>query len=107
MNSASKRRIRTSCWQIVEAPGHGRAGLEVLEEGPHDAAQVDARVRPEGLVLGRDLRVAHDLRDLVEVDRAPILDRERGQLDAIGREDGRALGEVEVLDARRGSAGRW
>ena len=60
--------------------GDGLAGLEVLEHGPHDAAQVDARVGPERLVLGGHLRVDHDLRHLLEADLAPILHGERGEL---------------------------
>ena len=98
MSSASKRRMRTSCWQIVRRPGDRLAGLEVLEHGPRDGAEVDARVRPEGLVLGGHLGVDHHLRDLGEVDLAPILDGERGELGAIGGEHRRSLGEVEVLD---------
>ena len=78
---------------------HRLAGLEVLEEGAHDAAQVHARVGPERLVLGSHLGVDHHRRDLVEVDGAPILDRERGQLHAVRGVHRRALGQVEVLDS--------
>src|SRR5262249_43360422 len=39
---------------------------QVLDEGARDAADVDARVLPERLVLGRDHRVDQDLWDLVE-----------------------------------------
>ena len=82
--------------------GHRLAGLEVLEEGADDAAEVDTRVVPEALVLGRHLGVDHDLRDLLERDLASILDGERGELGAVGRDDGRPLGQVDVLDVLDG-----
>ena len=74
------------------------ARLEVLHEGTDDGAEVDARVRPERLVLRGHLRVDHHLRKLGELDFAAILDGEGGEDLAIGRDDGRPLGEVEVLD---------
>ena len=77
---------------------HRLAGLEVLEEGADDAAEVDAGIVQEALVLRRHLRVDHDLRDVLERDLATILDGERRQLGAVGREDRRALRQVEVLD---------
>ena len=74
------------------------AGLEVLEEGADDAAEVDARVVPEALVLRRHLGVDHDLRDVLERDLAAILDGERRELGPVGGEDRRALRQIEVLD---------
>ena len=79
--------------------GDGLAGLEILEDGPHDAAQVHARIGPERLVLRGYLRLDHDLRHLVVADLAPILHGEGGKLRSVARQDGGAFHEVEVLDA--------
>ncbi len=78
--------------------GNRLTGLEVLEEGAHDRLEVDARVLPERLVLGGDLGIDHDRRDLLEGYDAPILDREGGELLAVGRHDRRGLVQAEVLD---------
>ncbi len=78
--------------------GHRLPGLEVLKNRAHDAAEVHAWVGPEGLVLGRDLGLEHDLRHLRERDLAPILDREGRELAAVGGDHRRALDQVEVLD---------
>ena len=82
-------------------------GRNVLQEGPHDAAEVDARVGPEGLVLGGNLGVDHDLGDLGEGDHPALLGSEGGELDAIRGHDAGALAELEILHlAHVGQAAR-
>ena len=66
-------------------PGDLAPRGHVLQEGAHDPAEVDAWVGPEGLVLGRDLRVHHDLGDLGIGDDPALLHSEGGKLDAVRR----------------------
>ena len=66
------------------------AAREVLDERTRHAADVDARVRPERLVLGRDHRVDQDLRHLGELGRLTVLhaelaDRRAGRVEHRGR----------------------
>jgi hypothetical protein len=64
---------------LDELLGNGRAALhhalldDVLVEGAADAAQVDAVVRVEALVLDRDDRVLHHRRDLVLAQEQALL----------------------------------
>ena len=75
---------------------------QVLDEGPRHAADVDARVLPERLVLGVDDRVDEDLRHLGELDRLPVLGAELADLGPVGVEHDRRLGQLaEALHAAR------
>ena len=85
--------------------GDGRATLldpprrDVGEERPEHRAEVDAVVAPERTVLGRDHRVDHRLRHLVDVgDGIAVLGGEVGQLGgAVGVVRDRGLGERAQL----------
>ena len=82
--------------------------VEVVDRGADDALVVDAVVLVEALVLDRDGRVAHDLRDVRALEREVqlvVLDEaERG---AVGRVDARVLGDRAGLERRerRGRGG--
>ena len=64
-SSASRRRLRASCWVMV-LPERMLAGGDVDDDRAQDAAQVDAGVRVKGGVLGGHDRLAQRQRDLLE-----------------------------------------
>ncbi len=78
------------------------AAGEVLDEGPRHAADVDAGVLPERLVLGVDDGVDEDLGHLGELGRLPVLGAELADLGAVGVVHDRRLGQLpEGLHAAR------
>jgi hypothetical protein len=91
-----------------------RAALVVVDERPGDALEVDAVVLVELVVLGRDDRVLHVLRDVVEGDvAAELVVHDRELRLAVRREDpchlrGGRLGELagQLGEARRARLGR-
>ena len=94
------RRKETHAHQLL-ADGRGARhlppGRDVLQERADDAAEVDTGVGPEGLVLGRDLRVDHDLGNLGEGNHMTLLDGEIGELDTVSGKDPRPFVELEIL----------
>ena len=70
-----------------------RVGREVRQRRPDEAADVDAVVHVELVVLDGEERVDHVLGHLGELDRLAVLQLERGDLVAGHVVDVRALGE--------------
>ncbi len=86
------------------------AGGGVLDERAHGSAEVDTRVLPERLVLGRDHRVDHELGHLFELDRLAILEPEHADLVAGGVVHDRPFGQLSQrppdVEGRVAVAGR-
>ena len=78
------------------------ARRNVLDEGPDDGAGVDSVVVPESLVLHHDYRDQRLLRDVVQIDKLPILDVVQDvELVAIGVIDDRAQCKLVEIDLGR------
>ena len=97
-----------TCWVIVEAPTGRRSAMsrcEVGDRGAHDAQRVDARMRVEVLVLGREERLDHALRNRLDRHEHPLLVGELGQQSAVaGVHDGSrsAAGSRRAADSPAG-----
>ena len=103
----SGKMLRASCIVIVEKPCAVRRAEDVAPGGAGDAHPVDAGVVVEALVLGDDERVAHVLRDLVELDERAALEPDLGDEAAVGGVELRRLLRrvlVEHLDRRTRAA---
>ena len=74
----------------------GAAAREVVEEGAPDAAQVDAVVLVEALVLDGDDRVLHRQRDVVGRDDDPALVGERREVLAADVDEDGVLRRLEL-----------
>ena len=76
------------------SPLDGTLGGEVRQCGSKQAADVDAAVHPELVVLHRQERLDHVVGHVIEPDRLAVLDLERRDLATRHVEHVRALGEV-------------
>ena len=100
IDCAGRRRQKALPDELLgDRRGASGATRDRVTEGRQDGRGVEARVGPERLVFGAGRGVEDDVRDLGELEDAPVLGSEGGQLDCAGPVvEHRLLAEVEALE---------